>query len=270
MMKNYIMLIFIIMISISNVIAQNSEKDFYITNIRADCLVENNTKFYSSIFLMDGTDNSWAAKPSSDGCGAEIYIDFNRVGKINYLYIKNGFGLSSYFTKNNRVKELIVYTVNYELFQHVEEFTLLLGDNQELKKIEFPKELTTNMLILKVKSIYKGNLYNDTCLNEISLMPIKLDKYNTKPIDIFSGGSETFTFDDIDITILDYGKIDESCYGELKRYDFHAELSDWGYTNNQGIYIRFIGKVFEPMTDNYEYAEREFINWNLGRGPVDD
>ena len=239
--------------------SQNSGDKFYIENIRADCLIENN-KYYSSIFLMDGTEQSWAAKRSEDGCGADIFIDFNRTGEVKKLYIKNGYGLSSYFNKNNRVKELVVYTVNSKLSKRIEEFRITLQDNQELQEIIFPQTITTDMIILEVSSIYKGNKYNDTCLAEISLDPITIKAYNYKPTGIYGFlcvYKEFRTF-----YLYDDGKVYDNYKKDSLIVDLHAYDCDWGYTNNGGVYIRLFAKVFEPMSENYSNCEVDYTSWD--------
>lgn len=103
----------------------------------------------------------WVEGCDDSGIGERIYI--NHSTYINSLIISNGFvsfKVSTYYN-NNRVKLLRVYNSN----NTNEFFTVELPDNAIPFEIKLPFQ--TNIVELEILDVYKGDKYDDTCINFI-------------------------------------------------------------------------------------------------------
>ena len=103
----------------------------------------------------------WVEGSADSGIGNKIKIDNSYV--IQSLVISNGFvsyKVSTYYN-NNRVKTLQVYNSN----NRSENFIVELPDNAIPFEIKLP--FNSKNVELEILDIYKGEKYDDTCINFI-------------------------------------------------------------------------------------------------------
>ena len=137
-------------------------------------LFSRNTKYKTRNYLTEGkikyvpenlSDISigkpWVEACDDSGIGERIYI--NHSNYIKSLIISNGFvsfKVSTYYN-NNRVKLLRVYnSANKNEF-----FTVELPDSAVPFEIKLP--FNTQIVELEILDVYKGEKYDDTCINFI-------------------------------------------------------------------------------------------------------
>jgi len=132
-----------------------------IKKITASSVLEPSGKTYSVINLMDRDDNSWCEGKKDDGVGETVTVHLEKPGQIKSIYIKNGLGVKKYFSANNRVRVLEINGTDYTL-----------RDSDAFQKIDLVRAVTTDRLELKIKSVYPGTKYRDTCIAEVSLTDI--------------------------------------------------------------------------------------------------
>ncbi|MFC1669205.1 hypothetical protein ACFL20_02355 [Spirochaetota bacterium] len=124
---------------------------------------------YSPSNLFDRTADSWCEGVKKDGIGEVINISFEKSYTINTIYIKNGYGIKKYFPLNNRVRSLSINGTPYKL-----------TDDPEFQSIKLKKTLTTDKLVMKILSVFKGKKYPDTCVSEISFIDVSRISFNKK------------------------------------------------------------------------------------------
>ena len=139
------------------------EKTEYITGVtyRADSFLNENDVSYIAQNLDSDAGWPWVEGVEGDGIGTKIYISADEL--ISKLVISNGFKTQkkqTYFN-NNRVKELLVKDAKNPKNQKI--ITLL--DTYEPFEIDLG--FKSSSLILEIKSVYKGEKYQDTCINYI-------------------------------------------------------------------------------------------------------
>jgi hypothetical protein len=96
------------------------------------------------------------------GLGSWVQLEFNEPKTVTGFTIWNGNWYSwDFWKRHNRPKEIEVELTDGS----VHKFTL--KDEKTPEHLDFPKPITTSSLKVKVKSIYRGSTFNDTCISEI-------------------------------------------------------------------------------------------------------
>ncbi len=92
--------------------------------------------------------------------------------KIKKIGIINGYAKDeNTYKQNNRVKKLLLKCDNEFSETHFRSYTL--KDTMAMQYIEFDKPIFMNKVEIKIRDIYKGSKYDDTCISEIKLFPVK-------------------------------------------------------------------------------------------------
>jgi len=138
----------------------------FVKKVTATSTLEPSKATYRSHNLMDQTSSSWCEGKKDDGIGQSVTIHLEKKKRITSLYIKNGFGLKKYFKANNRVKSLLVNGTPHTL-----------KDTGNFQTLKLKKAITTDTLILKIASVYRGAKYRDTCIAEVSLTAQKKNSF---------------------------------------------------------------------------------------------
>lgn len=125
--------------------------------------------FYNSTLIP------WAENEKDYGKDVQIDIEFvpndfslqsdKKLGKCKDFLIMNGyvdFFRRDLFKKNNRVKTIFVESTDNETYFS---FETVLKDTPDFQKIELPRY--SKSIKITIKDVYKGTLYNDTCLSGI-------------------------------------------------------------------------------------------------------
>lgn len=121
---------------------------------------------YPPINILDGNfDTTWCeADQNGSGIGESITIGFEEAVSFDEIEIVNGFASgNNYYTKNNRVKKILLTQTAGKHFQQKE---YVLKDNTPTwQSIKFPLDQTAKTITIKILDVYKGEKYDDTCLD---------------------------------------------------------------------------------------------------------
>lgn len=128
---------------------------------------------YAAAKLTDSTLESWCEGVHGNGVGQKLTLSFAdqttgkkaavRVGKF---YIRNGFGRADYFIKNGRVWQMGVKAGKWMTNIH-------LRDTADVQEVAFAQAFETDSIELTIDKVYPGSQYQDTCITEISLLPMQ-------------------------------------------------------------------------------------------------
>lgn len=191
-------------------------------SISSTSVLENNLKKYGPNNLFDNKINSWCEGKKGDGIGEGVAIQLKQLSGVARIFIKNGYGDEKYYSANNRVKALLVNNPEIKL-----------KDDGKLNAYILPKMLKTDSLDLKIKSVYKGDKWEGTCMSETSFKPIEMDKPEIAPkigfpvkVKMFDQSTST------DIRLLKSGKAPGSF---ISIWGCKAAVieSSWRYTENR-------------------------------------
>lgn len=125
---------------------------------------------YPPINILDGNFNTtWCeADENGSGIGEEITVEFEEPVSFDEIQIVNGFASRDYYKKNNRVKSILLTQTARTHFQQ-KEYTLEDG-KPDWQSIRFALPQTAQTLTIKITAVYRGNKYDDTCLDSIRLL----------------------------------------------------------------------------------------------------
>jgi len=133
-------------------------------------LTEGNVEYRVENLNKLTTFSPWVEGVSGNGISEWIEVNYYKdssLGNLSGLIFYNGF--VSYekpylYSKNNRVRSFEVYDSENNYMMDI-----VLDDtpNPQFKKLMYP----SNTVTLKIKSIYPGSEWDDTCLNVISCVP---------------------------------------------------------------------------------------------------
>ena len=131
----------------------------------SSALNEGNYTYSGSNLLQYNDGVPWVEAVAGDGHGQEITLSWDE--KVSGLIVGNGFydrNRKELFLKNNRVKTLKIESFDPPFVKFV-----VLKDHYYPQIILFDKSATD--VKLTIVDVYKGEKYNDTCINFISGLP---------------------------------------------------------------------------------------------------
>ena len=146
-------------------------KDEYSVN-SSSYLIEGATKYHGQNFYVD---NSlllpWVENKTDSGIGEWIEFEIKDSTDIDAFLISNGyvnFEKPYLYQANNRVKKIRIKSQDSDI-----DFTVILKDTSQFQDVKLPKILSSGKKIIRftIEDVYKGNKWNDTCINRI--IPIK-------------------------------------------------------------------------------------------------
>lgn len=122
-----------------------------------------NTRLYSAFNLIDGDPKTaWVPTGNKSGIGEWVEFSFDDPMKVDSLKIINGYGKSdATFMNNNRVKVAILE------FSDGSKKTIKLKETSKSQIIQIGKK--TRTIKLTISEVYKGKVYDDTCLSDIDI-----------------------------------------------------------------------------------------------------
>lgn len=125
---------------------------------------------YPPVNIVDGNfDNTWCeADENGSGIGEALTIEFKEPVSFDEIQIVNGFAYKDYYKKNNRVKSIQLTQVAGKHFQQKE--YVLEDDKPDWQSIKFDLPQTAQTIEIKITDIYKGEKYDDTCLDDVRLL----------------------------------------------------------------------------------------------------
>ncbi len=130
---------------------------------------------YSETNVKDGKVSTvWVEGEDGSGLGSWIEIDLGGSHTVTHIKLWNGNWYSwDFWNRHNRAKEIeISFTDGTS-----QKFTL--KDEKVAEVITFDKPVTTSTLKLKIKGIYRGTTFNDTCVSEIAVFNDQPEVFHT-------------------------------------------------------------------------------------------
>ena len=104
----------------------------------------------------------WVEGQEGSGLGSWVQLDFPEEREITSLTIWNGNWYSwDFWNRHNRAKEIEIELSD----QTVHKFTL--KDEKVPETISLPSAVRVSWLKIKIKGIYRGSTFNDTCISEV-------------------------------------------------------------------------------------------------------
>jgi phosphate transport system substrate-binding protein len=123
----------------------------------------------SSYALTDRTWQSWAEGAKGNGVGEYFTLTLERRDTITGFAVKNGYGNTDFFSKNNRVKTFKIYADN----TYIE--TIVIKDSVSFEQYYFREPVECNSIRFVIDDVYSGTTFNDTYVAEIALFGEKYD-----------------------------------------------------------------------------------------------
>lgn len=116
--------------------------------------------------LTDGKQSTaWFEGEDGSGLGSFVTLDLGGDKTITGLQIWNGFWYTSdFWQRHNRAKEIEVF------FADDSKVAFTLEDEMKPSTIMFDKPVTTRSVKVRIKSIHRGNTFNDTGISEIQVL----------------------------------------------------------------------------------------------------
>ncbi len=164
--KDAIMRVFIkedIVSELTNDVAISESELISISSVKADSeLTSSQGITYGAENIIDGNlATSWQEGSKDFGKNNVISLKFDDDTNISFLVIYNGNQISEEdYKNNNRLKEI-------EIILDTQKTKIILEDTMQpqiIKLIDADKSKTVS---IKIKSVYEGSVYNDTCVSEI-------------------------------------------------------------------------------------------------------
>ena len=137
-------------------------------------LPESSTANFSPDNLMDGTNASWSEGDPGSGVGESFVFDFRYSDEMEYVVIKNGYGVEKYWGANSRIKTLEVTD------QNGLSRVLHLDDTPDLKLyglralvededgvLQRGESLSGNKYTFEILDVYEGERWQDACITEV-------------------------------------------------------------------------------------------------------
>lgn len=146
-------------------------KDDYSVN-SSSFLIEESTKYDGHNFYVDNTLLlPWVENKTDSGIDEWIEFEIKDSTDIDAFLVSNGyvnFEKPYLYQANNRVKKIRIKTQDNDI-----DFTVILKDTSQFQEVKLPKKLSAgkNIIRFTIEEVYKGNKWNDTCVNRI--IPIK-------------------------------------------------------------------------------------------------
>lgn len=160
-----------------------SKPELFVNSLRATSELEDENNRYSVWNIVDEQpETAWVKgrlsetiikmgfTPYMEGDCEDCLIEGSY--KIEKIGIINGYAKNDdIFKKNNRIKTIGLTYGNHSSSEHYKKYTL--KDTIAMQYIEFDKPVFMNKLSIRVIDVYKGSKWNDTCISEVRLFPVK-------------------------------------------------------------------------------------------------
>ncbi len=132
---------------------------------------------YAAGNVKDGKVSTvWVEGEDGSGLGSWIEIDLGGTHTITHLKMWNGNWYSwDFWNRHNRAKEIEVSFSD----ESVDAVKFTLKDEKLPEDIRFDKPVTTSTIKIKIKGIYRGTTFNDTCISEVAVFDDQPEVFHT-------------------------------------------------------------------------------------------
>lgn len=172
-MKRLLILI-ILLLAIPNFVYSKSNRIIPIDIISSSYLEQNSfivkANYHPYYIIDDNKNTAWVEGVAGDGVGEKIVLNFLEQIKVDslHLFFRNGYQKSEeLYQKNNRLKDIKIKFIN-EISSYAESiFSFTLEDCLGYQKITIDQPITFSTIEIIIASVYRGSLYQDTCLSDL-------------------------------------------------------------------------------------------------------
>ncbi|MFH1468710.1 MAG: discoidin domain-containing protein [Pseudomonadota bacterium] len=129
---------------------------------------------YNEGNLKDGKVSTvWVEGEEGSGLGSWVELDLGGPHTITHIRIWNGNWYSwDFWNRHNRAKEIEIQFSDETTIKHT------LKDEKVAEDIRFEKPVTTSSVKIKIKGIYRGSTFNDTCISEVAVFDQEPEKFH--------------------------------------------------------------------------------------------
>ena len=120
----------------------------------------------SPYVLYDGPDwSSWQDGVEGEGIGVNITLNFDGEHAVRFIKVRlgNWYGEDNYYYEANNRPENMTFELGGE------SFSITFPDERKEHIVELSKDITASQLKITIDSVYKGSIYDDTCINEVTI-----------------------------------------------------------------------------------------------------
>ncbi len=152
--------------------SQIPEDEIVIT--ASSTLPASSTASFTPDNLMDGTTASWSEGARGVGIGEYFVFDFRYPDEMQYIVVKNGFGVDRYWRANARIKKLKVTdeSGSFRILQledtpelRVYGLNALVED--EYGTLQKGEPLSGSYYTFEILGVYVGDRWEDACITEV-------------------------------------------------------------------------------------------------------
>ena len=133
---------------------------------------------------IDGdTATAWSEGAYSNGIGEELYFNFGETKRIDSIKIINGFAkedprFGDLYYLNGRVKSVEL------IFDDGRETIFDIKDGKKrFQKFKLSRKYYTTSVTLRIKDIYEGSKWKDTCISEVAFAGDNLNAAGSSDLD---------------------------------------------------------------------------------------
>ena len=120
---------------------------------------------YSESNIKDGKVSTvWIEGEDGSGLGSWVQIDLGGPHTLTHLRVWNGNWYSwDFWNRHNRAREVEISFSDESVIKHT------FKDEKVAEDIRFEKPVTTSSVKIKIKGVYSGSTFNDTCISEVAV-----------------------------------------------------------------------------------------------------
>ena len=143
----------------------NTERNLLMAEASSFLDKDGDITYYPDNVMDDDISTAWVEGEDGNGEGEWIRIPADSDGEISAVRIVNGYQKSEEaYYKNNRVKEAeLIFDDGSS------EFAALADEFNKSQVIILSEPKNTDYILLKIKSVYEGDEWQDTCISELSV-----------------------------------------------------------------------------------------------------
>jgi hypothetical protein len=212
---------------------------------------------------------SWVEASAGDGIDEEIIIKLNKKINIKSISFRNGYGKPEFWQANNRVKDIEIITEDNS-------FVVKLSDIPDEQTIFLTSELKGTRIVFRIKSVYKGDKFNDSALSEIKINDIEITsdllKKASQIIDILKSEAVSFYRHynkkqyEMYKNDIQYGEFNEinDIIKNPEKYVFIKKLSfNYAIVKSSIIYPQYGNSLIDQMQTLWQFKDNKWIQREL-------
>jgi hypothetical protein len=165
-------LVFVFLFQSGILFSQIPEDEIIIT--ASSTLPASSTADFSPGNLMDGTSASWSEGAPGNGVGESFVFEFRYPDEMEYVVIKNGYGVEKYWGANGRIKTLKVTDQNgasrvlqLEDTPQLRVYGLTALVEDEYGVLQRGAPLSGSVYSFEILDVYEGERWQDVCITEV-------------------------------------------------------------------------------------------------------